>query len=277
MSMKEALENCTKVLHVEEQTPPEGYEGKVNLVKFCYESDGCQVYGYAAEPITMEEKLPVVIFNRGGNREFSLLQPEVICRYVGQGFLALGSQYRGNGGGTGQEQFGGEDVNDVLHLIDIALQLPRAKKGGVYMAGHSRGGMMTYRCCAIDKRIVAAAVSSGVADCVDMYHKREDEMKQVFHELVGGTPEQLPEEYKKRSAVCWADKIMPPILISHGTADWRVDVCQAKEMDSKLEQYGKEHRLDLYEGFGHPLKGTGFFKNNVAWFKEHPISDEANA
>ena len=70
---------------------------------------------------------------------------------------------------------------------------------------------------------------------------------------------------------------MPPILISHGTADWRVDVCQAKEMDSKLEQYGKEHRLDLYEGFGHPLKGTGFFKNNVAWFKEHPISDEANA
>ena len=117
--------------------------------------------GYVGVPREEKGPLPAVIFNRGGNRAFSVLRPQVICKYAAQGFVVLGSQYRGNCGGTGQEEFGGADVNDVLRLIDIALELPGTFKGGVYMAGHSRGGMMTYRCCALDDRIVAAAVGSG--------------------------------------------------------------------------------------------------------------------
>lgn len=140
------------------------------------------------------------------------------------------------------------------------------------MAGHSRGGMMTYRCCALDDRIVAAAVGSGVADCVDMYNKRVDDMKQVFQELLGGTPEEVPEEYRRRSAVCWVEKIKPPILIVHGTADWRVDVSQAREMEEKLQRYGKEHKVEIFEGADHSLKGTTYFQDVVAWFRQHPIT-----
>lgn len=171
----------------------------MQLVSICYRSDDCEVRGYVGVPREEKGPLPAVIFNRGGNRAFSALRPQVICKYASQGFVVLGSQYRGNCGGTGQEEFGGADVNDVLRLIDIALELPGTFKGGVYMAGHSRGGMMTYRCCALDDRIVAAAVGSGVADCVDMYNKRVDDMKQVFQELLGGTPEEVPEEYRRRS------------------------------------------------------------------------------
>lgn len=41
----------------------------------------------------------------------------------------------------------------------------------------------------------------------------------------------MPEEYEKRSAVKWADKINIPILIVHGgSKDWRVSTQQAKAM-----------------------------------------------
>lgn len=176
------------IIWAEEEEPAEEYP-QVQLVSICYRSDDCEVRGYVGVPREEKGPLPAVIFNRGGNRAFSALRPQVICKYASQGFVVLGSQYRGNCGGTGQEEFGGADVNDVIRLIDIALELPETLKGGVYMAGHSRGGMMTYRCCALDDRIVAASIGAGVADCVDMYNRREDSMKQVFLELVGGTPE----------------------------------------------------------------------------------------
>lgn len=273
MSILEQLQNCPEVIWAKEEEPLEEYP-QAKLINFCYRSDDCEVRGYLAVPKDEDGMLPAVIFNRGGNREFSALSPHVICKYALQGFIALGSQYRGNAGGTGHEEFGGADVNDVIRLIDIVLQLPQAYKGGVYMAGHSRGGMMTYRCCALDERIIAAAVGSGVADCVDMYNKRVDDMKQVFQELLGGTPEQIPEEYQKRSAVCWVEQIKPPIFIAHGTADWRVDVSQAREMGRKLKQYGKEYKLEIFEGADHSLKGTTYFSDVISWLKSHPISQE---
>lgn len=271
MDILEQLRQNRWIIWAKEEEPAEEYP-QVQLVSICYRSDDCEVRGYVGVPREEKGPLPAVIFNRGGNRAFSALRPQVICKYASQGFVVLGSQYRGNCGGTGQEEFGGADVNDVLRLIDIALELPGTFKGGVYMAGHSRGGMMTYRCCALDDRIVAAAVGSGVADCVDMYNKRVDDMKQVFQELLGGTPEEVPEEYRRRSAVCWVEKIKPPILIVHGTADWRVDVSQAREMEEKLQRYGKEHKVEIFEGADHSLKGTTYFQDVVAWFRQHPIT-----
>ncbi len=55
----------------------------------------------------------------------------------------------------GNREFGGDDVYDVIKLIDIMLELNFVKKDGVYMLGQSRGGMMTYRACSIDRRIKA--------------------------------------------------------------------------------------------------------------------------
>ena len=145
------------------------------------------------------------------------------------------------------------------------------------MLGHSRGGMMTYRACAIDNRIRAAAICSGLADVFIMYdrfHDGEYDMHQDCIELIGGTPEELPEEYKKRSAVCWAEKIIPPVLICQGTADWRVIPEQAYKMDRALTAAGKEHKLIVYEGADHSLQGTNYTKDVLDWFAAHPLPEE---
>ena len=275
--MEKVLRDSPLILAVREAEAPEPFTDKVRLYSIRYRSDDCEVEGYAAFPLTGEGPWPGLIFNRGGNREFGTLRTIMLCRYAAKGFAAFGSQYRGNCGGTGREEFGGRDVNDVIHLIDLALGLPCVKKPQLYMLGHSRGGMMTYRACAIDNRIRAAAIGSGLADVFIMYdrfHDGEYDMHQDCIELIGGTPEELPEEYKKRSAVCWAEKIIPPVLICQGTADWRVIPEQAYKMDRALTAAGKEHKLIVYEGADHSLQGTNYTKDVLDWFAAHPLPEE---
>lgn len=272
--MEKVLMKTEGILRAEEVSPPEEYCGKVCLYSIRYQSDDCEVEGYVGFPLLHDGPWPGLIFNRGGNREFGFLRPEIICKYAQFGYAVFGSQYRGNQGGTGQEEFGGADVNDVIHLIDIALKVPCVRKEGIYMVGHSRGGMMTYRACAIDKRIRAAGIHAGLADAFIMYdrfHDGEYDMRQDMQELVGGSPEEMPEEYVRRSAVCWADKILVPLIICQGTNDWRVIPEQAYKMDKALSEAGKEHKLIIYEGADHSLKGTTSIADVLTWFDEHPL------
>ena len=148
------------MLRETELEAPEAYRGKVRLYSIRYKSDDCEVEGYAAVPAQFEGRLPALIFNRGGNREFGALKPSIICRLAAAGFAAFGSQYRGNCGGTGREEFGGSDVNDITNLITIALEQSFTRDEAVYMIGRSRGGMMTYLTCARDTRIRAAVVAA---------------------------------------------------------------------------------------------------------------------
>jgi hypothetical protein len=37
--------------------------------------------------------------------------------------VVVASQYRGNGGGEGHEEFGGAEVHDILNLIPLAKSL----------------------------------------------------------------------------------------------------------------------------------------------------------
>lgn len=251
------------------------YAETVDTYRLRYRSGECEVEGYLALPKQFEGKLETIIFNRGGNRDFAPLKPIWVSRYASYGYISLGSQYRGNCGGTGREEFGGADVDDVIKLIDIALQLSFVRKEGVYMSGHSRGGMMTYLACARDSRIKAATIGAGLADCFYMYDRfdgKEYDMRQDCNELIGGSPRELPEEYIKRSAVCWADKIIPPVLIFQGTDDWRVYPGQAHAMDRALTAAGKEHKLVIFDGADHSLKGTTYIDDVIAWFRAHPLS-----
>ena len=125
------LRQAPGMLSAEPAEAPADYEGRVRLYAICYQSDDCRVMGYAACPADPDAPLPCLIYNRGGNREFGYLRPEAVCRFAVRGYVVLGSQYRGNCGGTGREEFGGADVNDVIRLIDMGLALPCCQKGGV--------------------------------------------------------------------------------------------------------------------------------------------------
>ena len=54
---------------------------------------------------------------------------------------------------------------------------------------------------------------------------------------IGGSPEEMPEEYEKRSAVYWADEINIPVLIIHSKGDEKVSFEQAQKMYELLKDH----------------------------------------
>lgn len=231
---------------------PEALNDKFNY-KIRYKSDDCEVIGYISAPADyLEKNYPLLIYNRGGHGNLGEVTPAEVSLYAHMGFITLATQYRGNDGGTGKDEFGDADVQDVISLIDIAEQLPFGN-GKLYMFGASRGGIETY--CALKEeylakndRISAAIVAFGVSDLEKLYQFRDQFMKNILIKYVGGTPEQVPEEYAKRSAVCWPELINTPLLILHGKTDERVPVEQAETMYDKLKEQNKDVELMLYDG-----------------------------
>ena len=223
--------------------------------KLMYKSDDCEVAGYICAPADyLKKKYPILIYLRGGNREYGMLSSVAVSQLSNFGFIVMATQYRGNDGGTGIEDFGGADVQDVLSMIDIAQQLQFAS-GKIYLFGASRGGLQTY--CTLKEehlaardRISAAVVMSGISDLEKIYNFRDWDMKVILKILVGDTPERLPDEYEKRSAVYWPEMINVPLLIIHGRADMHVPVEQAETIYDLLRSSDKDVELRLYDA-GH--------------------------
>jgi len=237
-----------------------------NNYEITYISDGLRVKGYLALPNTPGSH-PAIIFCRGGNKNYGVLTGYETLHYAQLlGYVAVGSQYRGNAGGQGQDQFGGDDVNDVVNLIPLLKSLPEVDSSRIGIVGVSRGGMMAYetlrkQTLAGTNDIKAAVIVSGAADLFFESINQSDMLNGVFIPLIGGTPAQLPKEYEARSAVRWANDINVPILIQHGDRDVEVDIYEANEMAAELQRYGKTYKYIIYPGRGHDLFGAG----NQSW------------
>lgn len=249
-------------------------DSQIQTYYITYMSDGLKVKGYLVQP-KAPGVYPAVIYNRGGNREFGKLTSASLQVYARMGFVTIGSQYRGNDGGEGKEQFGGDDIDDVMNLIPILKSMDNVNPDKIAMVGYSRGGMMTYLACKEQtlrgtNDIKAACTVGGVADLFINGESRTDMVRGVFIPLIGGTAQQLPEEFKARSATYWADQINVPLLIQHGEADWRVLPAESEKLSAELKKYGKKYKLITYPGDDHGLSAHNLGLYEIfSWLSKH--------
>jgi dipeptidyl aminopeptidase/acylaminoacyl peptidase len=254
---------------------------RVVIQRITYLSDGLRVRGYLVEPAA-GDSLPAVIFNRGGNRDYGAVSDTFAVLNLGAlaqaGYVVAASQYRGNAGGEGIEEFGGADVNDVLNLIPLLEGHPRVDASRLGMYGWSRGGMMTYLALARTDRIRAAVVGSGMADAFDMVARRPEMEAGVFAELVPNWAADREAQLAAHSAVRWPEKLnkATPILILHGSADVRVNAREALSMAEALYEVRHPYRFILFEGGDHPLSAFRSEVNRavIEWFDRY-VRDKA--
>lgn len=243
---------------------------KVSCAKIMYISDGLRVVGFILKPKVITKKYPVLIFNRAGKWEEGKIAKRTLnylSLLASRNYVVLASQYRGNDGGEGCEAFGGDDINDVLNLIPLAESLPYADTSRLGMLGYSRGGMMAYLAAKLGAPLKAAAVIGAPTDLIDTYRSRDD-IREAFHKLLGGPPSACKDEYIRRSAYYWPEKLATPFLILHGEEDCRVDVKQSKKLVKKLEKLDSPHFFKIFSGSDHNLSIHRSERNAVIfeWF-----------
>ena len=117
--------------------------------QFTFMSDGYRINGYISIPIaSIESQKPTkcLVYCRGGNSRYGTLDDRATalrCYYSGR--VVVGCELRGCNGTEGVEQFGGDDLNDVVKLIDLCdKRFDFIDMDDLCVEGESRGGMMTY-------------------------------------------------------------------------------------------------------------------------------------
>jgi dipeptidyl aminopeptidase/acylaminoacyl peptidase len=227
-----------------------------DVFNFHYNSDGNNVSGYLAYPKNENKKLPVIIWNRGGNSKSGLLDDFLACGILGEiaswGYVVFASQYRE------KDEFGGDDVNDVINLIKIAKEFELSDSRIIGMEGWSRGGMMSYLALTKTDEIKACIVVAGLSDLIKN-GKCNQKLEKVFKSYFGSADSGEFEKRKiNRSALYWADKISKntKILFVHGTADDKILTGDSLDLYEKLSAINGKSNYDLkiIEGGDHYLR-----------------------
>jgi dipeptidyl aminopeptidase/acylaminoacyl peptidase len=231
---------------------------RVELAKIAYASGGLRVAGMLARPRGPGPH-PSVIWNRGGHGASGVISARQAATQLApiadRGYVVVASQYRGNAGGEGTDEFGGAELADVLNLVPLLDAMPDADPERIGMWGWSRGGLMTYLAMARTERLRAAVALSAVSDLADYLAHRPEMRQRVFDKLLPTDPAEREAAIARRSPVRWPEKLCKttPLLVMHGSADWRVHAGQALAMAAALQAAMHPFRFVLFEGADHGL------------------------
>ncbi|CAG7647590.1 alpha/beta hydrolase family protein [Paenibacillus allorhizosphaerae] len=232
-----------------EKVPVRCHAKGISLYLVTYSSQTFKVKGYLVVPKDVPLPAPGVIYCRGGIRKVGMVRKRRLFAMARRGFVVFAPFYRGNEGGEGRDEFGGDDRYDVCHAIPMVQSLPEVQPGPVPLIGFSRGAIMAMLAAKECEQAGPVVIWGGVSDLFDTYEERVD-MRRMLKRVVGH-PRKQPGAYEQRSPVYWIEAIRVPVMIVHGTGDTQVSVEQARKLGQALEAAGRDYTMELYDGLPH--------------------------
>jgi dipeptidyl aminopeptidase/acylaminoacyl peptidase len=229
----------------------------VEVEAITYLSDGLQVKGFLLKP-PGPGPFPSLIFCRGGSGESGALTNAYLylylARYAAWGYAVAASQYRGNGGSEGRDEWGDGDISDVLNLIPILDEWPAADASRIGIYGWSRGSINALLALARTARIRAAVVAGTIAD-IPAHYAAIAMLDAPYSRLWRGGREPSPAEQAALSPINYVDHFPTdvPILIMHGAADCQIPAEQSLILAAALQRRQHPYRLVIFEGDDHGL------------------------
>ncbi len=197
------------------------------------------------------------------------------------GFLVVFANPRGSSS-YGREftqqvigDWGGEDFQDLMAVVDRVLERPYAdpQRTGIY--GYSYGGYMTAWTIGQTDRFRAAVCGAPCFDLESFYGTSD--IGHTFSRLeFGEVPHRAPAWYAAHSPSSFAHRAVTPTLIVHGEADERCPIGQGEQLFVALQEAGCEVEFARYPGGSHLFLRVGppehredFYARVRDWFKHH--------
>jgi dipeptidyl aminopeptidase/acylaminoacyl peptidase len=228
------------------------------LDRIFYDNDGIRIAAWIIRP-RGEGPFPLVVLNHGyftGNiAEWNLDSVRspfmaLACKLARRQYAVFFSHYRGFGESEGEQTFGPGEVSDVSTGIDLMKSLPFVDPSRIALVGDSEGAMISLFVASMREDIRCVASVSAPVELLRMFEtmpawKRKLAALPGLYDTIGGTYDEVPEEYLKRSVLYSASDINCPILIIHGARDPVVPVEQAFLLEEVLLGAGISHSLHV--------------------------------
>ncbi len=134
---------------------------------------------------------------------------------------------------------------DLVQILDELRQSYRV--GKVFLTGGSMGGSSVLTFAALHPELAAGVCShNGTANHLE-YKNFQDAIAASF----GGGKREIPEEYKKRSAEYWPERLTMPVAITAGGRDTLVPPDSVVRLAGILEELGRPVLLIYRPEGGH--------------------------
>ncbi|RHW40827.1 S9 family peptidase [Neobacillus notoginsengisoli] len=240
----------------------------VSLFLITYFADGLKVKGMLAKPAAYEPT-DGFLYLRGGIKNVGKVRPARIAQFASEGFTVFAPFYRGNQGGEGEEDFGGEDRMDAFAAYRLLKGLPGIQD--VHIFGFSRGGVMALL-TALEFPDAASMVTwAGVSDMALTYVERED-LRRMMKRVIGGTPVKYPNRYEYRTPLYELECLKVPALIIHGAKDDNVSPEHSYRLEKRLNELGKPVESWYFGDYTHffpPATNRKVVADLTKWMKSH--------
>jgi len=241
--------------------------------RIVYSSNGFKVVAYLYGPKTAGDKLPVIVFNRGGyiRGEIAHELAVIFHRLSKQGFLVLSPLYRGSAGANGKDEVGGGDLSDLINVIPLIRSLPAADGNNIFLYGESRGGMMVYQAIRDGFPANAAATYGSFSDFDGLVSAHSAQYLPLLRSIWTDYDTRRGEINERRSAIKWVEKLNVPLLLMHGGADRTLDPMQTIKFAERLQTLKKPYELIIYSGDNHSISMNQIHRDGraAAWFRKH--------
>jgi dipeptidyl aminopeptidase/acylaminoacyl peptidase len=181
---------------------------------------------------------------------------------VSRGFDVLTPNYRGSTGfglefqeAIKEDGWGGREQEDIICGIEALIRAGVAEPGRIGVTGASYGGYSAWWAITHypPDLVAAAAPVCGMTDLVVDYYATRPDLRPYSEEMMGGSPEEVPERYHERSPINFVRNIRGRVLIVQGLQDPNVTPDNVHAVTKVLDERDIPYELLTFEDEGHGI------------------------
>ncbi|UCE13381.1 MAG: S9 family peptidase [Candidatus Heimdallarchaeota archaeon] len=203
--------------------------------------------------------------------------------YVLQGFNVLDPNYRGSTGYgvefrelIKKEGWGAAEQVDIVTGAEALVEKGLASLQSIGITGTSFGGFSSwYALTKFSDVFGAGAPVCGMTDLVVDYNTTRPDLRPYSAEMMGGTPEEVPDRYYSGSPINFVHNIKGNVLIVQGLNDPNVTPENVRVVEEALKKHNVAYEKLAFDDEGHGVYRrknrkkkiitiTRFFNKNLA-------------
>jgi len=224
-------------------------------------SDNMEIQGWLYRPKGRVRGAIILVHGGPTAHSEDAFDPEV--QYlVAAGFVVLQPNYRGSTGfglpfqeAIKQDGWGGREQDDIARGATALIEQGIVGAGKVGVTGTSYGGYSSWHQIThvAPEVIKAAAPICGMTDLVVDYETTRPDLRPYSEEMMGGSPAQVPQLYRKRSPINFVDRIRGRLMIVQGMNDPNVTPQNVTDVRRRLDLAGIPYELLTFDDEGHGI------------------------